>query len=135
MINKKIKSRYSTKLVNSKFYSVVEANNKEMTGEPKMLTVEQFNNGEQGCVFVPYILTIRSEGELPSPEYTAFMDKYKKEHALCPKCGSKVHNTTLMCYVFRFDRPEEYKDLNRCTCIVCGNVHTKHDRVEEVNNG
>lgn len=27
------------------------------------------------------------------------------------------------------DRKDEYKDLNRCVCSNCGDVHTTHDRV------
>jgi len=28
-----------------------------------------------------------------------------------------------------YDHPEDYKDLNTCTCKGCGSVHTVHERV------
>jgi len=60
--------------------------------------------------------------------YDKFMDKYEKEHALCPKCGEENHRSTLVGYAFDSSNPEEYKDLNRCTCMECGDIHTTHER-------
>jgi len=57
------------------------------------------------------------------------MDTYKKQHKVCPKCGSTGHSTTLMGYILNSDKREEYKDLNSCVCSECGDKHTAHDRI------
>ena len=61
--------------------------------------------------------------------YENFMKEYYANHELCPKCGTKPHKTTLIDYVFNSSEPDEYKDLNRCTCSNCGDVHTCHERI------
>jgi hypothetical protein len=58
-----------------------------------------------------------------------FMNQYKEDHACCPKCGELSCRATLMGYVFNSNSPHTYKNLNRCTCVTCGDMHTKHDRV------
>lgn len=58
-----------------------------------------------------------------------FMDKYEEEHALCPKCKGKAVKTTLLGFTFSYDYPETYKDLNKCTCLECGDKHLKHERL------
>jgi len=58
------------------------------------------------------------------------MDIYESEHKLCPNCGSDgSYSMTLKGYILNFDKKEEYKDLNICTCSECGNSHTFHERV------
>lgn len=68
--------------------------------------------------------------------YETFMKEYRIKHEVCPKCGTKSHRSTLMGYIFNSSKPDEYKDLNRCTCSNCGDVHTYHERIslEEFNN-
>src|SRR4051812_48608203 len=61
--------------------------------------------------------------------YDSFMKEYNKQHMCCPKCGAESHMTTLAGYVLNLDKPEAYKNLNRCDCIACGDVHTAHERV------
>jgi len=69
--------------------------------------------------------------EQPFGAYNNFMDKYQRDHECCPQCGSKAHIHTLVGYIVRMDKLDEYKDLNRCTCHSCGDIHTTHDRVPE----
>lgn len=63
--------------------------------------------------------------------YDEFMEKYHKEHSLCPKCKGKACKTTLVGYTFNYNNPESYKDLNKCTCLECGDKHLKHDRISK----
>lgn len=58
-----------------------------------------------------------------------FLKEYKINHAKCPKCGAESHSTTYVGYILHMDKKDEYKDLNKCVCSECGNVHTTHDRV------
>ncbi len=113
-------TKYSKKMVNSKFYSTIEVN---------PLTEEQIKNGEQGYIFMPYITCEHTEESLK--EYNTFMDGYHKKHECCPKCGSKEHWTTLMGYPLVSGKEDEYKDLNSCTCLKCGNIHSAHDRISQ----
>jgi len=62
--------------------------------------------------------------------YDAFMKEYYRLHAACPKCGGISHSSTLAGYIFNSDKPDEYKDKNKCTCKICGDIHITHDRVE-----
>jgi len=61
-----------------------------------------------------------------------FKEEYKKNHKMCPKCNTLQHSTTLVAYVLDMDKKEEYKNLNKCVCTNCGNIHTTHDRVAEL---
>lgn len=63
--------------------------------------------------------------------YIYFMKKYQKEHELCPKCGNKGHSITLAAYAFDKDKPNNYKDLNKCVCSKCKDVHVMHDRISK----
>jgi hypothetical protein len=91
------------------------------------LTDDEFKEGKQGYILVPYILAKYSEKS--SIEYDNFMKNYRKQHECCPKCGSKQHNTTLVGYVLNMDKKDDYKDMNDCKCIICGDKHSCHDRV------
>jgi RNase P subunit RPR2 len=73
---------------------------------------------------------------MKSEIYETFMMEYRIKHEVCPKCGTKPHMSTLVGYTFNSSEPESYKDLNRCTCTNCDDVHTYHDRIssEEFNN-
>lgn len=62
-------------------------------------------------------------------EYDDFMIQYHHDHKYCPKCGSEAHSTTLMGYYLDLDNKADYKDLNRCTCGDCKDIHTMHERV------
>ena len=59
------------------------------------------------------------------------LTQYHNNHKLCPKCKSKAHTSTLVGYILDKEKPDQYKDLNRCTCLNCGNIHTTHDRIKE----
>jgi len=67
--------------------------------------------------------------EQPFSAYNNFMEKYENDHKCCPKCGSMDHRTTCVGYIVHMDKLDEYKDLNRCTCHSCGDIHTTHDRI------
>jgi predicted nucleic-acid-binding Zn-ribbon protein len=62
-----------------------------------------------------------------------FIEKYNLLHKYCPKCGSTFYKTTLVGYPIDSSNPDEYKDLNKCTCANCKDVHTYHDRVSANN--
>jgi len=59
---------------------------------------------------------------MKSEIYETFMKEYRIKHEVCPKCGTKSHISTLLGYIFNSSTPDEYKDLNRCTCSNCGDV-------------
>jgi len=124
MISKKIKSRYSNKMVSPKGYSTLKI---EGDGAPKQITQEEFENGDRGYLLVPYIMKEHTDESLS--DYKKFMSEYHKQHECCPKCGNIPHSTTLVGYVLHSDRREDYKDLNKCMCLVCGDHHTAHERV------
>jgi ribosomal protein L32 len=88
---------------------------------------ENVNHDDSGVIFVPYIFVEHTEKSLK--EYHKFMDKYKKQHAVCPKCGATMHSTTLMGYPLYSDKRKEYKDLNNCVCSNCRDRHTAHERI------
>lgn len=110
------KDRYSKKPINPKFYSKIEVSKGDETLP-------------EGTIFVPYILGEHTEESLQ--EHRKFMDKYKKEHKCCPKCGETGHTTTLMGYPLIRGEEENYKDLNGCVCTGCKDVHTAHERISK----
>lgn len=101
----------------------------DLTADPNEVLVacKSEGNNEAGVIFADYIPILTNER---NPEYDAFMKQYTLDHARCPKCGSKAHSTTYVGYILHMDRKDEYKDLNRCVCSNCGDVHTTHDRVK-----
>jgi superfamily II helicase len=109
-----IETRYSKKTINPDFYCT-------------MSILENVSKDDSGVIFAPYVLVEHTEESLK--EYHKFMDKYKKKHAVCPKCGAAEHSTTIMGYVLNSDKKEEYRDLNNCVCSNCGDKHTTHDRI------
>ena len=66
-----------------------------------------------------------------SSERDDFRKEYDKKHALCPKCLSKKHTSTMVGFLLDLQNKENYRDLNRCECLKCGDKHYAHDRVEE----
>jgi hypothetical protein len=93
---------------------------------------------DAGLIYVPYLFMIRPSDDEPTADdyfYTVFMDKYHKAHEICPVCGSNSFSTTLIGYIFDHSKPENYKDLNNCTCVACGDSRHLHDRIsiEEFN--
>lgn len=89
---------------------------------------------EPGAIYTDYIPVIDSNDleflTEERKEYKKVIKQYNLDHALCPKCGAKSHSTTYVGYILHMDRKDEYKDLNRCVCSNCGDVHTTHDRVK-----
>jgi len=122
--DKPITSRYATHMVDNKFYNEVNIKNQD---EIKYLSEEELKEGKQGYILAPYMFVSHTEESLK--EYREFMDIYHNEHKYCPKCGSESCWTTLVGYVKQ--EGKEYKDLNKCTCTTCGDVHTCHERVKE----
>jgi hypothetical protein len=59
-----------------------------------------------------------------------FYEEYKKLHMCCPECGSLKYNKTLLGTILYLDKMNEYKDINKCICLECGNIHIYHDRVD-----
>ena len=70
---------------------------------------------------------LKDEKQSGYDEYNEFMNQYDIDHALCPKCKSKGHSSTLVGYILDMANKDDYKDLNRCSC---GDTHTTHDRVK-----
>lgn len=103
-------------------------------GNTHFLNQEELEEGKQGYIYVPYIIGTHTEESLK--EYNEFMAEYHKKHAVCPKCGSDKYVTTLMGYMLDSNKKEEYKDLNGCVCVKCGDVHTAHEMIsiEEFKN-
>ena len=120
----KIKTNYATKIINGNFYGEINIDGKPTT---KYLTKEEFKEGKQGYMLAPYVLGEHSKES--SKRYDDFMKKYHKQHECCPKCGNKQHTTTLVGYVLNWNKKEEYRDMNRCKCLKCGDKHSTHDRI------
>ena len=74
-----------------------------------------------------------SEKEIRSlnHEYYDFMEKYHKDHAVCPKCGSKNYTHTIAGYIYNSKHSENYKDKNSVTCNKCGWHGIIHELVPE----
>lgn len=65
--------------------------------------------------------------------YDDFMKEYYKLHERCPKCYSKNHLSTTICgYILHLNKEEEYKDINMCECLKCGDQHLIHDRIPSI---
>jgi hypothetical protein len=94
-----------------------------------LFITEPLNVNESGVIFAPYICVPHTDESLK--DYHKFMKAYRKQHEVCPKCGSKAHTSTLMGYVLNDNKRNEYKDLNRCKCSDCGDVHTAHERISK----
>lgn len=82
---------------------------------------------KSGIIWAPFVIAEHTEESLK--DYKEFMAKYKKQHEVCPKCGSIKHSTTFAGFIMISDRREEYKNLNDCVCFDCGDKHTCHDRI------
>lgn len=80
-----------------------------------------------------YIINKTSEKEIRSlnHEYYDFMEKYHKDHAVCPKCGSKYYTHTIAGYIYNNKHPENYKDKNNVICNKCGWHGIIHELVPE----
>jgi len=70
---------------------------------------------------------------IETEDYDEFMEWYENEHALCPKCGSSEYITTLAVFILNFNDLEGYKDMNKCTCVDCKDIHKRHNRVKIFN--
>jgi len=92
----------------------------------------------EGIIYVPWLCVSRPENAEPTADdisYNDFMNKYHKAHEICPVCGSNAYSSTLMGYIFDRSNPDDYKDLNICTCVVCDDRKRMHERIsiEEFN--
>jgi hypothetical protein len=125
---KEIKTDYLNKMVDDKFYEKIKVEN---VSNIKYLTEDEFKDGKQGYVLAPYIMGEHTEESLK--EYNEFMDEYHKQHECCPKCGATEHALTYVGYVLNWDKKDEYKDMNRCECMKCGDKHSAHDRIKSIN--
>lgn len=110
--------RYSNKKINPKFYGKIQISN---------LKLDQTPGDQPGYILAPFKLVDHTLETLN--HYRALMDQYREQHKYCPKCGHDSHTTTLMAYILNTDKPENYKDLNKCVCSKCGDIHTTHDRI------
>lgn len=107
---------YLEKTIDRSKYSVME-----ITKSDESLDLDS------GHVLVSYILSEHTEESLK--EYKEFMRNYHNKHKYCPKCGSESCRTSMACYSYNSDKPDEYKDLNRSVCTNCNNLHSVHDRL------
>ena len=109
---KNMENKYDNEFVRKQLYDIY--------GKPKGIVYEDFSDELDKMVI---------DFNEQSIEHDEFMEKYRKEHEVCPKCGGKEHTTTLMAYTMFSDVRELYRDLNSCKCQRCGDVHTAHERV------
>lgn len=106
--------------------------NKVDTPEPmncKVCSTEITENTKSPEYMDPVCFPCATKFSQSRQDYDSFMNQYRKDHALCPKCRKSGHTTTLVGYAFHADKPDEYKDLNTCVCLHCNDRHTKHERV------
>lgn len=61
--------------------------------------------------------------------YSAFLDKYRRIHKYCPRCGSGSISRTVVDFPFDPNNKTAYKDRNRTTCDSCGWKGIVHDLV------
>ena len=65
--------------------------------------------------------------------YEQFMKEYYGKREKCPYCDNTIHEhgfkETIVAYLYDPSKEEEYKDLNKSTCMKCFNTTTIHDRV------
>jgi len=120
-----MKEDYKNKMIDKSRYSVVNINDNKMTEEEMK---------EKGYIFAPYICVdiCVEHTEESSIQYDEFMEEYNKQHECCPKCGATEYTSTLVGYVLNWDKKDEYKDMNRCECMKCGDKHSAHDRVPSI---
>lgn len=112
-----MKEEYKNKMIDKSRYSIVDINDIKLTEEEIK---------DNNYVFLPYICVEYSDN---SKQYDEFMEEYYKQHECCPKCGQEEHSSTLVGYVFDHNKKDEYKDMNRCECMNCGDNHSIHDRI------
>lgn len=121
---KEIKTKYAKKIINNNLYGTINVNNSSII---EYLTEEDIKEEKQGYILAPYILGEHTEES--SKQYDEFMKEYHKQHKYCPKCGGEQYTTTLMGYMLDWDKKDEYKDMNICVCMKCGDIHSAHDRI------
>jgi hypothetical protein len=96
------------------------------------LIIHKSPEGKPGVIYGPYIpLEMKESDDESRKRYNQFMTEYRKQHRVCPKCGSRDYNMTLVGYIFDERHPEEYKDRNACRCNNCGWGGIVHDLVPE----
>lgn len=77
-------------------------------------------------------LYYKIENNMENFNYDDFMMRYYHNHKYCPKCGENGGFIVTLAYcMLDINNKENYKDLNRSTCISCGDVHVVHDRIDE----
>ncbi len=67
---------------------------------------------------------------VPSDTYKTFMEQYKIDHEVCPKCKGTNYSSTLMAFIFNSDDPSSYKDENNVNCN-CGWVGIVHHLIKK----
>lgn len=106
--------------------------NKVDTPEPMNCTVcktEVTDNTKSHLYVEPVCFHCATKLHQSRQDYESFMNQYRKDHALCPKCRHSAHMSTLVGYAYVAENKENYKDLNDCVCSVCKDRHTVHERV------
>jgi hypothetical protein len=106
--------------------------NKVDTPEPmkcKLCDTEVTENTKSHVYSDPVCYDCANKHHQSEQKYTSFMNQYRKDHALCPKCKNSCHYSTLVSFAYNTDKPEEYKDLNKCVCSKCGDKHIGHERI------
>lgn len=106
--------------------------NKVDTPEPmkcKLCDTEVTENTKSHVYSDPVCYDCANKQHQQRLAHDSFMNQYRKDHALCPKCKSSTHISTLAGFIVHMDKLDEYKDKNECTCTSCGDKHTTHERV------
>ena len=63
-----------------------------------------------------------------------FFSDYRKEHAVCPKCGSEKRLSSIVGFIPNLSKAKEYKDRNTVRCE-CGWKGIAHDLLPEGKSG
>lgn len=117
----KLKNKYSDKPIDPNTYETI-----------KITPDINISANKQGYVYLPYIPVYKKENDFKTEsdlEYDKFKKHYKEDHKYCPNCGSIECSTTLAGYIVNMDKLDEYKDLNKCQCLNCKDIHLRHDRI------
>ena len=65
-------------------------------------------------------------------QYEDFREQYDSKRLRCPKCGELGNYTmVLVKSSFNPEKQDEYRDMTRCTCLKCEDVHLYHYRISE----
>jgi len=111
-----METRYSKKIISKNYYKSIEVGN---------------DTNNSNSVFLPYVIDFTSP-EQYSDTQLYFKSQYEENHICCPKCRSEIFTSSLYQYAIDIDDMGNYKDENKCVCLVCNDTHIRHDRLPKL---